>query len=109
MILQDGPHQSRLPSLSFFGVDVCSALNQEVYRFQVAGARGRHQSRLSTGVRGVGVDSCTKKAVDHRGIAVESREVDRRDTVTCSDVHFCARLDQQLGSFEIVLAGGPME
>src|SRR6185503_11429767 len=67
------------------------------------------QSRLSTGVRGVGVDSCTKKAVDHSGIAVQSGKVDRRDAVTCSNVHFCARFDQQLGSFEIILAGGPME
>ena len=75
-----------------------------------ARARGKHERGIA-GNRydGVRIFACFKQRLDDRGIAVRAGQRERGDAESIGGFDVGAGADQEVGDFEIVMAGSPVK
>ena len=91
------------------GVNRRAAIEQQLHRLDPAGPRRGHQRRLALGSGGVDIDPGLQQPLDHRGVAVDAGQGNRRHAVAVHRLHVGAGPDQHLGELEIVFAHRPVK
>ena len=87
-----------------------AVIEQHLHRGHVAGSRRHHQGGFTVRqYRGVRVDAGFQEFFDHRGVAVLGGEEHRRRAVAIGGFGIGSGVDEKVGGFEIVPAGGPVE
>ena len=86
------------PCQLFARIDRRAVRQQHVRGVDVAGARRRHQRGLAFGPGGVGVGAGLQQPLDHRRVAVDAGQIQRRDAVAVR------RLDVGAGANEPIRA-----
>jgi hypothetical protein len=76
-----GPHQSGMALGLLFGVYICTAVQQQPYRLQAAGA-GSHHDRSFAKIRERSIDVCSglQQFVDDCRVTVRGRQAKRCDS-----------------------------
>ena len=88
---------------------VCAVLQQQPGRFDIAGARHRHERGLPFCVRGVGIRARGQQCADDCAVAGHRREAHRGDAELVGRLHVRAGSNQLLHRVDIRRVHGTMQ
>ena len=108
MSFSRSPHHGGLV-VALLGVDLCPGAKQHFHRLQLAGSGGGHERSLATVDRVVRIGPVLDQRPNELGVAVEAREVQRRDAVPVFDGGVGPFLQQPAAQRGIVVVGRPVQ
>jgi hypothetical protein len=107
--LSRGPHQRGLAFIRFLGIDLRATRQQQPDRICLSRQRGGHQHRLTFLRSAVRIGAGIEQALDHRGVAIDRREIQRRDVVARRCRGIGVSREQELDEPQVVSLRRPVE
>ena len=103
------PHQRRRSPERFARVHIGAAVQQDLHRVHVSGARRNHERPSPERKRLVGVGAGGEERFDDRGIAIHARQPERRHAGAVCRFHIRARADQQIDQCPVAAVDRPVQ
>ena len=103
------PHERGLVARLLVRVHVRAVRQQRAHRANPAGPRRRHQGRLATRERRVGIDAARQQALDNGGMPVGRGERQRRHAEMVGGGCDSPRAEQQVDGREVALMRRPVQ